>query len=251
MKLSRKLAIYSLLSAISAPMVGCDEEPLKGPEVQRLDEGFVVLGSGADVLQHRDASVFVELGDAETQPWEPGNGYFQPNRDDPEDAVYFDTCDAAGTPSPVESVDRILVDADNESLAWTVLVSFVPEGEEHINASTGLPLEVGDEFVTRECEFSSSYARCVEERISFDFTQLPFPGAPEDARLVDRLDAHMYWDYGQDRFRVLRHSTVGCEGADCDSHPFVLTFLAQIGAEESCESMSMSVYDRVPTPVVD
>jgi hypothetical protein len=243
------------LILIAALSTACDGGAPEEPEIQRLGDGFVVVSpSDEPVLAHRDASVFVDLPDAGTEAWEPGNGYFARNEDDPETQVYYDSCDtSSASPASSELVDRVLVDADTQTLQWSSLVTFVPEieGVTIINAATGEPMAVGDELEPKDCEYSSSYAYCETETVSFDFSAVPFPGPPIDARLINTVESQLYWDYGQDRFRVIRHGQTACEGASCATHPFVVNFLNNIGASEPCESWGMAVYNRVPTPLVE
>lgn len=243
------------LVLIAALSTACDGGAPEDPEIQQLGDGFVLLSESDEIeLAHRDASVFVDLPDAGTQAWEPGNGYFERNGDDPETQIWYDTCDDSfASPASSEIVERVLVDADSQTLLWSTLVTFVPEieGVTIINGATGLPLAVGDELDPRDCDYTSSYAYCETENVAFDFSAVPFPGPPIDARLVNTVEAHMYWDFGQDRFRVIRHGETACEGPSCATHPFVVNFLAAIGASEPCQSGSMTVYNRVPTPIVE
>ncbi len=244
-------AFLLAVSAVSA----CDDGSAEAPAVQRRGDGFVVLLDTEDAdVSHRDASVFVDLPNAGTQPWEPGNGYFERDDDDPETQVYYDSCDtSSASPASSEAVDRVLVDAETQTLQWSTLVTFVPEieGVTIINAATGEPLAVGDALDPKDCDFTSSYAYCETRNVAFDFTAVPFPGPPIDARLVNSVESQLYWDYGQERFRVIRYARTGCEGTSCATHPFVVNFLNNIGATEPCESWGMTVYNRVPTPVVE
>lgn len=160
----------------------CDNGAVEESEIQRLGDGFVLLSESDEAhLTLRDASVFVELPDAGTQAWEPGNGYFSRNDDDPETQVWYDSCDtSSASPSSSELVDRVLVDAESQTLLWSSLVTFVPQidGVTVINAATGEPLAVGDELDPRDCDYTSSYAHCETENVAFDFSAVPFPGPP-------------------------------------------------------------------------
>ena len=252
--MNAKLIRHALvLTSIFA--AACDDGDLDEPEIQHFGSGYVLLSDAEDFeVSHRDASVFVDLPDAGTQAWEPGNGYFERNDEDPQTQIYYSSCDeSAGSPASSEAVQRVLVDADAQSLLFSTLVTFVPDidGVTVINAATGLPLAAGDELDSQACDYSSSYAHCETENVAFDFTAIPFPGPPIDAQLINTVESHMYWDHGQDRFRVLRYGQTGCEGTSCTTHPFVVNFLSSIGATESCESWGMTVYDRVPTPAVE
>ncbi|MFK7987089.1 MAG: hypothetical protein AB8I08_13780 [Sandaracinaceae bacterium] len=220
--------------------IGADGTPF---HLQTEPAGPEESASRSEALTDGDEPfVLPELPSAGTEPWEPGNGYFERDRDDPENRIYYSSCgESDGEPVTSGFVERVLVNSEDQSLVWSVVLVDNAFSQPIIDASTGLPFDEGDTINETHCEYTSSYAECEIERPLIDFTQFPPPIAA-DARIVNRGTQRMYWDYGQNRFRVLFGSTTRCEGTECDA-PFVQ--LVSDVPEGGCESYSMGVYTRV------
>lgn len=227
----------------------CDSGEPEGadPHAQAMGSAFALntlLGDGFEGESLRDGFVLPELPDAGTQPWEPANGYFERNFDDPKDQVFYDDCPAGPADGPLEFVDEIEVTPADQSLTWYNVLTFIPEGVTVLDGQ-GEVRELGDREALESCEYSSSHAHCERSGVQFDFAALPFlPGI--DARLVGSSELHMFWDYGQQGFYVIRKGSSACEGADC-GHPFVANFPAT-PPPEGCESMGGQVYQRLTSP---
>lgn len=222
----------AVLAAVSVGAVGCDEGP----------EALGELSLESDVVDD-EAEVGERAGGSSTKPWEPGSGFFEIDETDPEHQVYFSTCPTFPDRG-IEYVFQTEVDPADKTVQLWQIFTHIPE-DVYVGAPWGGLLKEGDRVKSGNlCTYSSSYVGCPEVVATVDYT-LRTPSY--DALIKNVTSVQHYWDYGQDRFRVLRHNTRTCEGADCDD-PYVLQLN---GGAIECEAMSMTVYRRVPEPTFD
>jgi hypothetical protein len=246
--ISTKLCSTIALGALSLGAVACDEGQPAQPSLVNIAHGGAIFvatpndGDDEPAVSERKGSCAPPQ--ATTQPWEPGNGFFDIDESDPEHTVYYSTCPDRSDDLGIKSLYEVEVDPAKKELRRYSVHTFIPEGISLTN-ELGEPIHVGDRSQNGGvCTYSSSYVSCPDEVTEFN-VGLFNPAI--DATIVFESKSQHYWDYGQDRFRILWESSQRCEGADCD-HPFVI---AIIGQPVECSERGMTVYRRVPPPVFD
>lgn len=227
-----------LMSLVLTLSFACVGEPVDG-QLTMVDGRPLIVAASSDSEIGAQRSPLVEPPDAGTEPWEPGNGYFERDPSDPEAAVYFDTCPAE-TSLPLELVTEVSVNPGQNQVTYYSVPVFIPPGLVLLQPD-GTPLEVGDRLSAEPCSYSSSYSECSGEPLAIDVGTV-IPGL--EAIVTVESTNRVYWDYGQDRYRFLENRRVSCEGADCE-HPIVTQFFGT-----SCERHAMEVYRRIPAPVL-